>query len=128
MLKSLTVKNFRAFREAVTIDFAKFGNYTFNPECVENGIVKTAIVYGKNSNGKSSIALAIFDIVANLTDNFANRTIYLNYQNAFSLDQPVEFKFQFQYSSPEVSLTQFSLHYNMQNSLIFDVNQFEYME
>lgn len=102
MLKSLTVKNFRAFREAVTIDFAKSGNYTFNPECVENGIVKTAIVYGKNSNGKSSIALAIFDIVANLTDNFANRTIYLNYQNAFSLDQPVEFKFQFQFDKNEV--------------------------
>ena len=46
--------------------------------------------------------MAIFDIVANLTDNFANKSIYLNYQNAFSLDKPVEFRFSFLFGKNEI--------------------------
>ena len=71
MLKSLTVSNFKAFKEPVTIDFSTTGNYTFNTEAVKDGIVKTAVMYGKNASGKSSLGLAIFDIVGTLTDNVA---------------------------------------------------------
>ena len=92
MLKSLTVSNFKAFKEPVTIDFSTTGNYAFNTEAVKDGIVKTAVMYGKNASGKSSLGLAIFDIVGTLTDNYISPTNYLNYENPFSQKNIVSFE------------------------------------
>jgi AAA15 family ATPase/GTPase len=102
MLKSLTVSNFKAFEKPVTIDFSATGNYEFNTEAVKDGIVKTAIMYGKNASGKSSLGLALFDIVANLTDNFVNPRNYDIYQNALNMQKPVEFEFHFSFNDIEV--------------------------
>ena len=102
MLKSFTVSNFKAFEKPVTIDFSATGNYTFNTEAVKDGIVKTAVMYGKNASGKSSLGLAIFDIVANLTDNFVNPRDYVIYQNALDPKSPVSFEYHFEFSNTEV--------------------------
>ena len=80
MLKSFTVSNFRAFNNSVTIDFSATGNYSFNTEAIKDGVVKTALIYGRNASGKSSLGLALFDIVATLTDNYVNPQNYLNYK------------------------------------------------
>lgn len=102
MLKSLTVSNFKAFEKPVTIDFSATGNYEFNPEAVKDGIVKTAIMYGKNASGKSSIGLAIFDIVSNLTDNFVNPRDYSIYQNALHFKDTVNFEYHFEFDGTEL--------------------------
>lgn len=102
MLKSITVGNFRAFSEKVTLDFSQVGKYDFNPEAIKNGIVKTAIMYGKNASGKSSIAYAIFDIVSNLTDKYAGTINKKNYKNAFNIEQPVTFEYNFKFRGKEV--------------------------
>ncbi len=102
MLKSLTVSNFKAFKEPVTIDFSTTGNYTFNTEAVKNGIVKTAVMYGKNASGKSSLGLAIFDIVGTLTDNVANPQKYENYENRFSQKGSVSFEYVFSFDKKDV--------------------------
>lgn len=102
MLKSFTVSNFKAFEKPVTIDFSATGNYSFNTEAVKNGIVKTSIMYGKNASGKSSLGLAIFDIVANLTDNFVNPANYINYRNLLSKDPLVYFTYNFVFDGVEV--------------------------
>lgn len=86
----------------MTIDFSATGNYEFNPEAARNGIVKTAVMYGKNASGKSSLGLAIFDIVANLTDNFVNPRNYDIYQNALNMQKPVEFEFHFVFDGNEL--------------------------
>ncbi|MCZ6127541.1 hypothetical protein O5853_28580, partial [Escherichia coli] len=44
-------------------------NYEFNQDCILDGVVKKSLVYGKNGIGKSNLGLALFDIVAHLTDN-----------------------------------------------------------
>ena len=93
MLKSFTVSNFKAFAEPITIDFSATGNYEFNKESVKDGIVKTGIMYGKNASGKSSLGLAIFDIVANLTDNFVNQQKYINFENRFSKSGFISFTY-----------------------------------
>ena len=102
MLKSLTVSNFKAFENPVTIDFSSTGNYSFNTEAVKDGIVKTAVMYGKNASGKSSLGLAIFDIVANLTDNFVNPRNYVNYANRKTKDLRGKFEYKFIFEGIEV--------------------------
>ncbi len=102
MLKSITVGNFRAFSEKVTLDFSEVGKYDFNTEAIKNGLVKTAIMYGKNAGGKSSIAYAIFDIVSNLTDKYTGIPHHKNYKNAFGMEQPVTFEYSFKFRGKEV--------------------------
>lgn len=102
MLKSFTVSNFKAFKKPVTIDFASTGNYTFNTEAIKNDIVKTAVMYGKNASGKSSLGLAIFDIVPTLTDNFVNSANYANYKNRISNSPFVSFEYKFQFNNSEL--------------------------
>jgi len=102
MLKSLTVSNFKIFESPVTIDFSATGNYAFNKDAVKDGISKTSVMYGKNASGKSSLALAIFDIVSNLTDNFVSLKDYVSYLNANSNNKPAEFKYVFYFDGKEV--------------------------
>lgn len=102
MLKSLTVSNFKAFKEPVTIDFSTTGNYAFNTEAVKNGLVKTAVMYGKNASGKSSLGLAIFDIVGTLTDNYISKENYANYENRYSNDMVISFEYTFSFNNRDV--------------------------
>ncbi len=106
MLKTFSVENFRAFSNKVTIDFAAVGNYAFNKECLRNGIVKTAIMYGKNAGGKSSLAYALVDIVSNLTDNNANSLkINSNYLNLVSGKNVAIFEYCFCFRGKDVVYT-----------------------
>ena len=68
MLKKFTVTNFRGF-EKMELDLTKVCDYDFNTECVDekNGIVKKAMIYGRNGTGKTNLGLALADIC-----NFAN--------------------------------------------------------
>ena len=102
MLKSFTVSNFRAFNNSVTIDFSATGNYSFNTEAIKDGVVKTALMYGRNASGKSSLGLALFDIVATLTDNYVNPQNYLNYKNRISTQPFVTFEYRFVFHGKEV--------------------------
>ena len=102
MLKSLTVSSFKAFENQVTIDFSTTGNYTFNTEAVKDGIVKTAVMYGRNASGKSSLGLAIFDIVGTLTDNFISPDNYLNYENRLSNKGLVSFEYTFSFDNKDI--------------------------
>jgi len=102
MLKSFTASNFRAFEKPVTLDFSATGNYEFNLDAIKDNIVKTAVMYGKNASGKSSLGLAIFDIVATLSDNYVNPRNYFNYENQFSGNKNVSFEYKFLFNKKEV--------------------------
>ncbi|MCM1758931.1 ATP-binding protein, partial [Bacteroides ovatus] len=61
MLRKFKVSNFKCFEEDFVLDLSKVNGYTFNPECVKNGIVNCAMIYGYNGMGKSNLGFAIFD-------------------------------------------------------------------
>ena len=84
MLTKFTVTNFKNFKDELIFDFTKSKNYEFNPECVLDGIINKALVYGHNGAGKSNLGFAIFDIVSHLTDKMSGRDAYNNYLNAYS--------------------------------------------
>lgn len=102
MLKSFTVENFRGFCRPITFDMTA-GAYEYNQAIVYNGLVKNAIVYGKNGVGKSSLGLALFDIVALLTDKERLEKRYLSpYSNLENSSRETKFKYLFVFSEMEV--------------------------
>lgn len=102
MLTKFAVKNFKCFRGKFIFDLSTAKNYTFNPECVKNGIVNSSIIYGYNGIGKSNLGWALFDIIEHLTDKTRIEIPYLNYINAYNDDDVAEFDFEFNFEGDVV--------------------------
>ena len=102
MLKRFSVKNFKAFEDKVTLDLSSIGNYEFNKECISDGICKTALLYGKNASGKTSLCFALFDIVEVLTDKYVCHELYKPYKHILHQDIQTEFEYEFKFGSDEV--------------------------
>lgn len=97
MLKEFKVKNFRGF-ENISFDLSDANNYTFNQECIDNGIINTALIYGKNASGKTNLGHAIMDITQHLTDNSSNKKdLYKNYINGNSFENVVDYEYVFSF-------------------------------
>lgn len=109
MLKKFTVSNYRQFNEPLEFDLTA-GGYTFNPECVQNDLVKLALIYGENGTGKSVLALAMFDVVAHLTDNMADLKNH-DYLNAFSSQPYATFKFEFEFDVNGLGIQELTYEY-----------------
>ena len=59
MLTKITLKNFKSFKNAATVDLMKT-NYTILPQNVaDNGVLKGCIFIGANASGKSTIILGV---------------------------------------------------------------------
>ena len=102
MLRKFSVKNFKGFRDKITLDIGSPSNYSFNSEIIENGCVTKGIIYGINSCGKSNLGLAIFDIITHLTEKqklFPNYDFYLNMSGRKSF---AEFEYTFAFGEHEV--------------------------
>lgn len=95
MLKSFKVSNFKCFRDDFEFNLSETNNYSFNSQCVKNGIVNAALIYGYNGMGKSNLGLAIFDIIEHLTDQKRDEYKYRNYMNAYATSQTVDFYYEF---------------------------------
>ena len=67
MLKTFETENYRTFSDRIIFDLTS-KDYTFSNDIVKNGLVNKAIIYGRNAIGKSSLGLALFDIISHLTD------------------------------------------------------------
>jgi AAA15 family ATPase/GTPase len=97
MLIKFEVKNFKNFKEKLTLDLSKTNNYEFSEKAVKNGIVKTALVYGENGSGKSNLGYAIFDITLHLVDkqkSLSNYNLYENLDNGGNVWFHYQFKFE----------------------------------
>lgn len=105
MLSEFEVTNFKNFKEPFKLSFNKTKYYTFNPECIENGTVKKALIYGYNACGKSNLGLAVLDIVAHVTDFDSQHPGYdyflsaksSEFKNIHGLDDEARFKYVFKF-------------------------------
>ena len=102
MLKRFEVQNFKGFKDRLVFDLTA-RDYEFNKHLVVNDIVNKAIVYGKNGVGKSSLGIALFDIVSHLTDKERMPAKYLmNYLNLETNIGYATFIYYFQFSQDEI--------------------------
>lgn len=102
MLKLFEVDNFRGFDAPTSIDF-QAGSYAFNEAVVKSGVVKNAIIYGRNGVGKSALGIALFDIVSHLTDKKTIGRPYLNpYCNLTTNRESARFRYVFAFDGNEV--------------------------
>lgn len=99
MLKRFEVENFKSFRKRAVLDLSDTKNYEFNRECIKNGLVNKGMIYGKNGCGKSNLGLAIFDLVAHLTDKLVPPNLYGNYLHAELPQETAKFKYVFNFDS-----------------------------
>ena len=105
MLKRFEVINFKQFN-SLQWDFSKVRNYDFSMDCLADSpsgkFIKTALVYGRNSSGKSNLGFALFDIVQHLVDKVKKPDAYTYYANADHPDDPVKFSYTFLLDGKEV--------------------------
>lgn len=101
MLRKFSVSNFKNFESELTLDLSS-GRYDFHKEYIKDKIDNIAIVYGYNASGKSNLMLAIFDIVATLTDKNKDLEDYISYQNVNHISAPAEFRYEFVFNGEVV--------------------------
>ena len=102
LIKKFEVENFKGFNKKIVFDL-NARDYAFNKHIVVNGIVNKAIVYGKNGVGKSSLGIALFDVIWHLTDKERMPVYYLsNYLNLESNVGYAVFHYEFQFDQDEI--------------------------
>lgn len=107
MLRKFEVKNYKNFKEKISVDFTNVHDYRYNEYCVKNDLISKMIIYGKNAEGKSNLGSAIFDMI-NDVQMGRNPYFYRNdqrlYKNANAKDcDLVEFFYSFQFDDDIVN-------------------------
>lgn len=101
MLKRFEVRGYKNFEKRFILDFSKIRDYQFNDEIIKNGLVNTAIIYGKNAVGKTNLGKAIMDIRSNLFNNSLLGSTN-DYLNADMTETCAEFCYEFKFNNNEV--------------------------
>ena len=102
MLTRFSVKNFRGFKDEISIDLSNCGNYHFNEFAVRDGIIKNGIIYGPNGAGKTNFGLAIFDIANHLSQKLKKLDYYQNFIYAGCINCLVEFDYVFKFGKDTI--------------------------
>ena len=61
MLKKFMLKNYKNFKDEITIDFENIAGYQFNTDCLSDGIIGKMLIYGRNATGKTNLGRAILE-------------------------------------------------------------------
>ncbi len=106
MIKKFTVKNFKNFKETISLDFTKVHDYAFNSQLIRNDLVNKMLIYGPNNSGKSNLGAAIMDVTNHLTSNFGtNNPIYNVYINGDTVEDRVQFEYVFLLNGNDIKYT-----------------------
>lgn len=95
MLKKFTVSNYKNFKDEISLDFSKIGEYSFNMDSLS-----MRLICGRNATGKTNFGTALLDIKILLYGMFRNdeNSVLIN---ADSQDT-AKFIYEFQFGSDEV--------------------------
>lgn len=117
MLKLFEVSGFKNFKDTVRLDFSDVRDYKFNTHCVSDGLIGKAIIYGKNSIGKSNFGLALFDIVSHLSSKNVTPNLYDYYLNVTNLNDFAAFHYVFQFGD---NILDYCYHKDDNQTLIYE--------
>ena len=89
MLKKYTVSNFKNFKDEISLDFSKIGEYSFNMDSLS-----MRLIYGRNATGKTNFGRALLDIKILLYGMQSSGLI--------NEDGAAKFKYEFKFGNDEV--------------------------
>lgn len=101
MLKKFTVKNYKNFKDVISLDFSKIAGYQFNKDCLSIGLIGKMLIYGRNATGKTNFGRALLDIKRLMYDMSRNgeKSVLIN---ADSRDDTAKFIYEFKFGNDEV--------------------------
>lgn len=62
VLKKFTLKNYKNFKDKISIDFDNTAGYQFSTDCITDGVISKMLIYGRNATGKTNLGKALVDI------------------------------------------------------------------
>lgn len=101
MLKKFTVKNYKNFKDEISLDFSKIAGYQFNKDCLSMGLIGKMLIYGRNATGKTNFGRALLDIERLMYDMSRNgeKSVLIN---SDSRDDTAKFIYEFKFGNDEV--------------------------
>ena len=96
MLKKFTVKNYKNFKEEISIDFSNTAGYQFSTDCLYEGLISKMLIYGRNATGKTNLGKALTDICSTMLQapRFMHDGVFLN---ADSEEESAVFTYEFDF-------------------------------
>lgn len=101
MLKKFTLKNYKNFKDEISIDFENIAGYQFSTDCITDGAISKMLIYGRNATGKTNLGKALIDIYATMFGGrrYIDTGIFLN---ADSIDEKAAFLYKFRFKNNEL--------------------------
>ncbi len=101
MLKKFTLKNYKNFKDEISIDFENIAGYQFSTDCITDGTISKMLIYGRNATGKTNLGKALIDLYTIVSGGrrYTDTGIFLN---ADSTDETAIFSYEFRFDNNEL--------------------------
>lgn len=98
MLKKFILKNYKNFKDEISINFENTEGYQFSADCITDGTVSKILIYGRNATGKTNLGNALMDIHATMfgIPHYNGGSSILN---ADSTEDSANFSYEFKFGS-----------------------------
>lgn len=102
MLKKFSVEGYRGFQDKLVFDLSMPRDYRFNTGAIRDGIVKDALIYGRNGTGKTNLSRALLDIRQNVVADSTDYRSYVAFLNADGNQSNALFSYLFELDGQDV--------------------------
>lgn len=101
MLKKFILKNYKNFKDEISIDFENTAGYQFSTDCITDGTISKMLIYGRNATGKTNLGKALIDIYTTMFGGrrYVDAGVFLN---ADSIEETATFSYEFRFENNEL--------------------------